>query len=74
MTTTIVRPEIKDGFSRALKMLAGERCSEVVTVTPTQLVNDLVFEEWDRKHPGMMFPDVNGVVMQIECTPLQVKP
>jgi len=58
---------------RALQFLASERSNDVHTVTPTQLVNDLIFEEWSREHPGMMFPDVNGDVIQIECTPSPLK-
>lgn len=72
MTVMIVRPEIKGGILRALEMLANERSNEVHKVTPTQLVNDLVFEEWNRKHFGMMFPDVNGGVIRMECTPLSL--
>jgi hypothetical protein len=71
--SSIVRPEIKDGLLRAAYYLAQERSNDFHTVTPTQLVNDLVFEEWERKHPGMMFPDVNGDVVQIECTPSLLK-
>lgn len=71
----IIRPEIKDGLMRAVFYLANERSNEVYTISPTQLVNDLVFEEWQRKHPNMMFPnDVDGKVIQIECTPALVKP
>ena len=70
----IARPEIRNGLLRALYMLAVERSNDIYTVTPTQLVNRLIFEEWERKHPGMMFPDINGDVKQIECTPLPLKP
>lgn len=73
MAVAIIRPEIRDGILRASQMLADERSNEVHTVTPTQLVNDLIFEEWERKHPSMMFPDVNGDVIQIECTPSPLK-
>lgn len=69
----IIRPEIRDGLSRAAQFLAGERSNAVYTVTPTHLINDLIFEEWERVHPGMMFPDINGDVIQIECTPSPLK-
>lgn len=71
--TTLARPEIRDGLLRALQLLAVERGNSVYTISPTQLVNDLIFEEWERKHPGMMFPDVNGNVIPLECTPLPLK-
>lgn len=70
----LIRPEIKDGIKRAVLYLAHERSSEIYTVSPTQLINDLVFEEWQRKHPNMMFPNVDGEVIQIECTPVLVNP
>ena len=54
-------------FLLALEYMARER-----GVNPTKFVNDLVFEEWDRTHHGMMFPDENGGVMPIECTPMRV--
>ena len=66
--SNFVRPEIKDGLLRAAVWLSGERCNDVCAVMLTQLVNDLVFEEWQRTHPGMMFPDERGEVMPIECT------
>lgn len=46
MTVKIVRPQIKGGILCALEMFADERSNEVHKVTPTQLVNDFVFEEW----------------------------
>ncbi len=66
---SLARPEVRDGLLRALTMLADERSNEIYIVSPTQLVNDLILEEWNRKHSGMMFPDINGDVIQIECTP-----
>lgn len=71
--TLLIRPEIKDGLLRAAQFLARERSNEIHTVTPTQLVNDLIFEEWEREHPSMMFPDVDGDVIQIECTSSPLK-
>ena len=69
MKKKLVRPEIKDGLLRAAVYLSGERCDDVCTVTVTQLVNDLVYEEWERKHPGMMFPNERWEIVPIECTP-----
>lgn len=65
--------EIRGGLLRALKKLAEERSNDIDTVSLTQLMNDLIFEEWERKHPNMMFPDVNGDVIQLECTPSPLK-
>lgn len=73
MKTKIIRPEIRGGLSRAIIVLAERRSNEIHKVTPTQLVNDLLFEEWKKEYPGMMFPDVNGDIIPIECTPLLVK-
>ena len=70
----IIRPEIKDGLARAVEYLANERTTEFNKSTPTQLINDLVFEEWERKHPGMMYPNSDGEVIPQECTPSPLIP
>lgn len=69
----LIRPEIRNGLSRVATVLAAGRSNSIHTVTPTQLVNDLLFEEWQRKYPGMMFPNEKGEIIPIECTPLLVK-
>ena len=68
----IARPEIKGGLLRAALLMAQERSTPVVSVTLTRLVNDLLFDEWQRLFPNMMFPDDNGKVLPIECTPSRV--
>jgi hypothetical protein len=70
--TKLARPEIRDRILFAAQMLSSERSDCMHVISLTQFVNGLIFEEWNRKHPGMMFPDINGIVMPIECTPSQV--
>lgn len=73
LSMKIIRPEIRERVALAVEHLARERSSEVHTVTPTELLNTLILEEWERKHPGMMFPDKNGSIMPSGCTPSPLK-
>lgn len=68
----IARPEIKKGLLRAALLMAQERGTPVHTVSLTQLVNDLLFDEWQRSHPAMQLPKENGEVKPLECTPMRV--
>ena len=70
----ISRPELKGCLRLVAIQLAKDRSNPVHTKTLTQLVSDLVFEEWQRKYSGMMFPDENGDIVPLECTPSRVKP
>jgi len=64
----LLRPEIRDRAVFALQKLAHDRNDAVYSMTPTALVNYLILEEWQRRYPGMMFPDENGKIMPLPCT------
>jgi hypothetical protein len=61
----ISRPEITGELRRAALLMAQERSTLVVSVTLTRLVNDLLFDEWQRTHPNMMFPNESGEVLPL---------
>lgn len=70
----LIRPEIYNRAVFAIRRLAQDRSNQVHTVTPTELINSLLLEEWARKYPGMMFPDESGAIMPLPRTPSQVIP
>ncbi len=59
----VFRPKINSPAAiRAALLLASERSDEVHKCTPTELINRLLREEWERRHPGMMYPDQDGKI------------